>query len=85
MGSWSASNAALSDYLFRLRGLLSASIRHNQIATNDSEDKLREHEAIYEAIRDGDRDRAAAAMKTHMERVEGRLRVQAPPRTTPAG
>ncbi|MFE7977485.1 FadR/GntR family transcriptional regulator [Streptomyces shenzhenensis] len=74
----SADNAALADYLFRLRGLLSASIRHNQIATNDNEEKLREHEAIYEAIRDRDRDRAASAMKLHMKHVEERLRVEPP-------
>jgi DNA-binding GntR family transcriptional regulator len=38
------------------------------------EDAVLEHRAILEAIRDGDAERAASAMHTHVEGFEGSIR-----------
>ncbi len=68
-----AHSETLSDYLHRLRALLSTSVRHNQASSHDSDQKYLEHKRVYDAVREGDEQAARDAMSAHMENVAYRL------------
>jgi GntR family transcriptional repressor for pyruvate dehydrogenase complex len=69
-----AGNGALADVLRSITGLVRVWITRSLRAAQRLDTSTHEHELIYEAILAGDRRKATAAMKHHLNRAETRLR-----------
>jgi len=68
-----AQNALLADLLQTARSLLRVWVERALNDTDQAHRTLAEHRSVYDALKSGDRDQAAAAMNTHMDSAAERL------------
>jgi GntR family transcriptional repressor for pyruvate dehydrogenase complex len=68
-----AQNTLLADLLQTARSLLRVWVERALHDPDQAQRTLAEHRAVYDALKSGDRDQAAAAMNTHMDSAAKRL------------